>query len=340
MNLEDVLSDGGLQQDEWSLTEPTFGEDNQLTVIGWSGKRKSDKYYIFKCALCAKDPELFGEGYFRGLKFSLYPNKIRKQTLPCGCGYFTKWTEDQYKVFCKRKCKLLGMEFIGWDGEYQNSDTKPILKCENHGIFIGAKVKSFVNQTNTKGSCRKCGDELAKLKRTKTTEYFIESFKISGKFQEGTEFYPIGVVEGGTARLWSVYCPACDLTFNSRSGSLQSGKKGCGCNWKTDQTQAYINEIYDEHNCLVGLKFGVSCNPVERNRGINSKTSYSVVLDSVYSFPSVAFCRMAENACKENLVCGTIQKSELPDGWTETTSPENKGKIIEIYTEFGGELFY
>lgn len=338
MNLEDLIDENGLQQDEWSLSRPTFGETGQLEVVGWSGKRKSDKYYIFKCALCSKDPELFGEGYFREFKFSLYPNKIRKQTLPCGCGFFTKWTEAQYRVFCERKCRLFGLEFLGWDGEYQNSGTRPVLKCKNHGIFIGAKIRAFVNQNNNKGSCRKCGDDQAKLKRTRTTEYFIESFKSSGKFQDGTEFYPIGIASGGTARLWSVYCPVCDLSFNSRSGSLQSGKKGCGCNWKTDQTQAYINEVYDKDNHLIGLKFGVSCSPVERNKCINSKTLYTVILDSIYNFPNVAACRLAENTCKEVLVCGTIQKSELPDGWTETTAVENRDKIIQIYTDFGGKL--
>lgn len=340
MNLEDLVDEGGLQQDEWSLSKPVFGDEEQLEVVGWSGKRRSDKYYILKCTKCSKDRELFGEGYFRSFKFSLYPNKIRKETLPCNCGSFTKWTENQYKILCERKCKLLGLDFIGWCGEYQMSNTKTLLKCKIHGIFVGAKVKAFVNQADRKGSCKKCGDEQAKLKRTKSVEYFVETFKSSGRFQEGTIFTQIGTVNGGTSRLWSVYCPTCDLTFKSRSASLQAGKKGCGCNWKVNQTQAYINEIYDEHNKLIALKFGVSCNPSERNRGINSKTCYSVVLDCVYDFPSTAYCRMAENTCKESFVCGTIQKSELPDGWTETTAIENKAKIIEIYTRFGGQLVY
>lgn len=35
MNLEDVIDpEYGLQQDEWSLSKPTFGKENQLEVIG------------------------------------------------------------------------------------------------------------------------------------------------------------------------------------------------------------------------------------------------------------------------------------------------------------------
>lgn len=30
MNLEDLIDDKGLQQDEWSLTKPMFGEEDQL----------------------------------------------------------------------------------------------------------------------------------------------------------------------------------------------------------------------------------------------------------------------------------------------------------------------
>ena len=41
MNLEDVLDpEYGLQQDAWSLSKPTFGEEGQLEVVGWSGKSK------------------------------------------------------------------------------------------------------------------------------------------------------------------------------------------------------------------------------------------------------------------------------------------------------------
>ena len=44
MNLEDLIDENGLQQDEWSLTNPVFGEDGQLEVVGYNGKKKARKF--------------------------------------------------------------------------------------------------------------------------------------------------------------------------------------------------------------------------------------------------------------------------------------------------------
>ena len=64
MNLEDVLDpEYGLQQDAWSLSKPTFGEEGQLEVVGWSGIQGRIKLYVLKCDKCSQGSELFGEGY-------------------------------------------------------------------------------------------------------------------------------------------------------------------------------------------------------------------------------------------------------------------------------------
>ena len=337
MNLKDLLDESGLQQDEWSLSKPKFGNKGQLEVIGWSGKRRSDKYYILKCSECCNDPELFGDGYFRSFKFSLYPNKIRKETLPCGCGCFTKWTEDQYLVLCRRKAQKFGMSFLGWIGDFCGGRTKTRLVCTKHGVFDGTSAKNLVAQNNTKGLCRKCGDENASKLRTKPTDYFIEKFESTGKFPSGTKFEPFGVFPNRAARAWLVYCPICDITYKSSTGSISEGKKSCGCNWSQDQKSAYINQVYDE-NKLIALKFGVSCNPYLRNKSINAKSVYTIILESVYTFSTVAACRAAEKECKESLICGVLDKFSMPDGWTETTNAANLPKIAEIYQKHGGVL--
>ena len=81
MNLEDIIDpEYGLQQDKWSLSKPKFGKDNQLTVVGWSGKCSTNIIYLLHCSECAKDTELFGEGYFKSLK-----SNLTKSQIPCGC---------------------------------------------------------------------------------------------------------------------------------------------------------------------------------------------------------------------------------------------------------------
>ena len=57
MNLEDLVDENGLQQDEWSLTNPVFGEEDQLKVVGWSLTKTGKKYYILKCKRCSQDSE-------------------------------------------------------------------------------------------------------------------------------------------------------------------------------------------------------------------------------------------------------------------------------------------
>ena len=205
MNLEELVDSKGLQQDEWSLTRPTFGNNNHLTVVGWSGQRNrsdgrlGDKYYIVHCSQCAKDPELFGEGYFRTLKFSLFK---KKPQIPCGCAKHFHWTEEQYKTLCRRKLNSQGLEFIGWDGEYKKHVTKVKILCPKHGDITGTTVGNIACLSNRKGNCKKCGDEHASKTRTKEEDYFINTFMTTGIFEDGTTFKFLGYKEGCTRRLW------------------------------------------------------------------------------------------------------------------------------------------
>lgn len=114
MDLIDLLDENGLQQDEWSLTAPRFGEEQQLEVVGWSGKtrgNRGNKYYILKCSVCSVDSELFGGGYFKSKKCHLLVG-----SLPCGCASNPHWNENQYRTICTRKAQELGYTFLGFDG--------------------------------------------------------------------------------------------------------------------------------------------------------------------------------------------------------------------------------
>ena len=98
MNLEDVIDENGLQQDEWSLSKPRFGEEGQLEVVGWSGRdRGSTKWYVIKCSKCSTDKELYGEGYFKASKFNLL-----KPAIPCGCSRRPRLTGQQYITVAQR----------------------------------------------------------------------------------------------------------------------------------------------------------------------------------------------------------------------------------------------
>lgn len=106
MNLEDLVDEMGLQQDEYSTSGVVFGDDGQLTLTGWSGRQGSNKYYILNCSKCSQDNELFGQGFFRGVRGNLARGQI-----PCGCAFNPKWSKEQYIVLCSRKAEQLGYSF-------------------------------------------------------------------------------------------------------------------------------------------------------------------------------------------------------------------------------------
>lgn len=337
MNLEEILNagDGLLHHTDWVLSDKF---PDSLSVVGWSGTwrrgGKGDRVYIIHCTECAKDPELFGEGYFKTYKFSMTGNKTQN---PCGCAHGNRLNQSQHWTLCKRKAIKLGLEFIGWEGEYCGLKTRVLLKCNLHGVWSSSSVKSFINQENTKGNCRQCGDVVGALKRTKETDEFINRFKESRKFHKDTIFNFIGHSrrDAKNYRFWEVICGRCYETYQAKTYSLDQGQMLCCCSLHENQRFCYINIVY-KYSYPVALKFGISVNPVLRVKGVNSKTNFNVRLDKVFQFERPILAKRAEESCKTLLKPIKLTKEELPDGWSETTSLENYDKIIEIFKSFGG----
>ena len=77
----------------------TFGEEDQITVLGWFGEKSgSNKKYTVECSVCKKDPELFYDG-----KFLITKGKLLVGRLPCGCSKAPRWTKEQYEIMIKRE---------------------------------------------------------------------------------------------------------------------------------------------------------------------------------------------------------------------------------------------
>ena len=389
-----------------------FGEEGQLTVVGWDGERNKSgsKIYSVHCKECSKDPELFGDGCFYCTKGNLVSGQ-----LPCGCAKSVRWTEEQYKIKVKRKCKEYGdLEFLGFSGEFNGRNTKVKLQCNKHDEHYIYESSSIDSLFNIRSGCLLCGKETIKKTASKPDQEMIDSFFASGAFKEGTKFSRSNKEDcRGKCVYWNYTCPVCSNdeyvkeglcsgVFESQSGDLQKGKLSCRCGqyqrtkeqreyqinkrikeenlsyvflgWIKDyknknskftynckkhgeqktsignflyssvgcpqcsgknQQECYINGAYD-NNTLVALKFGIANNSEQRIKSQNSKCIFSVNQLKVFSFPSVDLCKAAEAACKEKLQCGILSKQEMPDGFSETTSPLNMDKVIDIYKRFGG----
>lgn len=320
-NVERILDDA------WSLQKPVFGVIDQLEVCGWANKCGGNKLYILKCSVCCKDPELFGEGYFELPKADLL-----KGVAPCGCGKAPKWEKDQWVIRAARASQEHGFKFLGLSGEWKGKYTKVLQHCASHGEWDSGILDTLVSSGH---GCPKCRYVTIGTKKQKPDKEMIDSFLASGAFHLDTKFWRSDrKTKQGAAVYWNVSCPTCKESFESFCGDLQAGKIPCGCSVHS-QRQAYMNLIID-CGTVLALKFGIARNSNIRVTQQNSKSIYTIINHSIYDFQDVSSCKAAERECKQTLDCGVINKQEMQDGWTETTSLVNIIKIIEIYENHGG----
>lgn len=331
MNLEDVIDvEYGLQQDEWSLTKPTFGEDGQIEVIGWSGRDRTNKLYIVKCHECSEDRELFGDGVFKSLKYNLNIGQI-----PCGCAKKLRWSLDQWKIKAQRKAKELGYEFVDFAGEWRGAYTKIKLTCPKHGEWHTNTLNMLIN---CEQGCPQCRTDIIRERILKPDEEMIASFFASGAFHPDTKFWRSERLDSrGHKPYWNVYCPECNNTNESFVSSLQNGSRPCLCS-NSRQQQAYINFIKDGDN-PIALKFGIANVATRRINEQNRASIYNIHNYLIYEFPTKQECLKAELECKRELQCSILSREEMPDGWTETTYLSNLDKIIEIYKKHNGVIY-
>ena len=189
MNLEDLLDENGLQQDEWSLTNPVFGKEDQLQVVGffWNLSRsKKKKAYVLHCRVCEKDAELFGEGYFKTDK-----GDITRNMIPCGCSGKVTWSRDQYATICSRKATMLGYTFLGFDVNWMGKNTKLNLSCDKHGRWYSTSISNFTKPDGKRG-CPSCARDKTEEGRRVPLQQRID--KIT-KLCEGTTSKLVSVPE-------------------------------------------------------------------------------------------------------------------------------------------------
>ena len=304
-----------------------FGKENQLEVIGWSGKSNTSKLYIVKCSVCEKDPELFGDGLFRSIKSSLSVGQI-----PCGCSISARRDERYYSIICQRKATELGYTFHGWSEKFTDRKTKISLECTDHGIWNTGIINNFINRSV---GCPRCKAESVGKRFLKSDDDSIKDFFQKGGFPEGTVFERSELKDKrGHKIFWMVHCPICNETGKSTASSLLKGSRSCGCG-KSRQKQAYINIVKDGE-LILGLKFGIANDSSKRIKDHIKNSVFDIEPLFVFEFENKELCKEAEAHCLTSLNCGIFSKEEFKDGWTETTSVSNLDFICDIYRNYGG----
>lgn len=225
------------------------------------------------------------------------------------------------------------MTLVSIEDSKISAKTSLTLKCVKHGDW---KTRAN-NLLNMGTSCERCSREASSLWQTKPDSVMIDSFFASGIFHPDTIFWKSDrkTVQGVRA-YWFSYCPLCGMQGESICTSLQQGHSPCQCDRKR-QREAYVHLLETHGGGVFAVKFGIAYNSERRLKQQNNRAcGVKLTNFAIYQFPDYASCKLAERLCKRELECGFVNKSTLPDGYTETTSIINLNRILEIYESCGG----
>lgn len=310
-----------------------FDDYPELEVLGYFRKGLPLHYYA-TCHKCAKDPELFPGGLFT----SNFQN-LKSRRPPCSCGGKFHWSERQWIILLNRASTPKGYKFLGWEGDYKGAPTLCRMRCDSHGEWNTARLSNLVLLGR---NCPRCGAEVKSIKAQERLEnnpkITAQTFHDTGYFHPDTIFTRLGKIRDTNKNAyWRVDCPLCGLSGESQHTHLLVGGRCCGCNIIENQIQGYINIVFDGDS-PVAIKFGISSKYEDRVRRQNQGSVYKVINQSVYYFKDNISCRNAEKYCLDNLTCGIIPRSDMSDGYTETTYCHNIDFIAKVFTDFGGVL--
>lgn len=267
------------------------------------------------------------------LQWQTNPIKKFLPEIPKGRSRRSLMSAEDYLAACNVKALDLGLVLHGISGEYRGSITKLKIECRDHGIQESTCINDFLKK-DRKG-CRACRDENIGRGGKKSVEAMSGKFMASGGFAQGTTFERSDKITSYRSKpYWWVTCGKCGDKYESESSNLKRGSIACQCSIFR-QKECYINSVSD-FGTVIALKFGIAKNSDARLKQQQKSCVFQVDKMVVYKFENYNDCLNAERAVRESLECGVISKSDMPDGYTETTNIRNYEKICEIYAEMGG----
>lgn len=236
-----------IQQDDWSLTRPTFStpKGGTLTVVGWEGKKYNNKAYVVGCNKC--------DGFYKVTKSNLargrIPCRCSKNYRPDEAGCLHIMEEEGYlnprylggKLFT-RECTRCGKEVKGF--RFSERNNRGCIDCEN------LRRKAFKGES-------------------KDDETFIER-SLPYLKSAGIQFYDLKVYRSDKYVKLAYKCYRCDEVvkgheYSTQVGNIERGGIPCGCGSKTPLTDAWLEHRAKEACNSKGIIFSRLL-PVERRR--------------------------------------------------------------------------
>lgn len=174
---------------------------------------------------------------------------LRKGVQPCRCNPLRHRKPYEVLPAIEKICKDRNYTFLGWTTDRQYASDKIRLRCGEFGHEWTTEGTALLVG---RGGCKKCGYVSISDAKHQRTQKYIDSFKSTGEFPEGTTFRRLPEVGEG----WAVTCPVCSENgytqeFTTCHTSLQLGRKPCNCRGATgfdtsSPGSLYILRIYSD----------------------------------------------------------------------------------------------
>ncbi|WNO47173.1 hypothetical protein [Vibrio phage vB_VibM_10AMN] len=316
-------------------------QGNIYTKVRYHERIGRHDKYVYHCSKCSvEDPELWYEG-----SIVQYDYKAKVGMNSCGCAKRRVYTEKQYKVLVKRKCKELGYKFHGFvdDGKRIQDTTNIILSNKVTGNkWDTTRLINFLRGKAEDPSLR--GSKIGEgLKRE--DQYMVNKFLDTGKYHKDTTFERnlIKIDSQGRKCFWDVVCGECGEDYTSPLRLLSRGNVGCSCKKgggfdNNKDGRIYVCLWYNSD--VKYLKFGIT--NLEVMVRIKDQQRLSKNLKHKLLFTSEPLIghkiRELETLLKEvnKHQIANCPKELLPDGYTETIpySKENLNSVLQFIDKY------
>lgn len=229
-------------------------------------------------------------------------------------------------------CKGKGYTLKGWKGDCIDGNSYLKLHCPEHGIWETTSCYSLIYN---KTSCPKCVDEETARKSVKPFQEHIDKLIATGIYDVTKDYSRSDKRDSkGHKPFWNVYCNSCKSFREILLSNLKAGKYSCDCVGIKCRYN-YIMSVKDGGE-LIGLKFGISKDPIRRLSDLKSNNTFDIEILFIYEYETEQLCRTAEQVCKKSFDCGIFSRLDFKDGNSETTYVKNLDKMIEIFENYGG----
>ena len=211
-------------------------KDSKYTILPWNGKRTENtkvKLYPIHCQVCEESPIFFDRTFYIRKGDALFGYT------PCGCSGKFKMSEVELGRLASKLCEDSGKTFVkvfDYNSKHINKSLLSIYCPIHDTVYDKTSLNSL--RTGAKG-CLACGKEGIRESKFKTTEQFLDSFKLPDHVQVIND--TVTEDNEGQKKYWYLFCDKCSYdkyvkagictgTFRTTRGQLQRGALPCRCN--------------------------------------------------------------------------------------------------------------